>query len=460
MTDRWFGPCRLAGRWLCVMAGVLALPLSAGAQDLRATTQLSRPAAAVSASPTVDYVVALVNSQPITNVDVRQRLLRTEQQMTIRGEALPARDVLLPQVLEQLVSDRALLQLAAEMGIRVDDASLTQAEEDLAAQNQLTLDAFRRRLVSEGLDPARLRSEMREQMLLQRLTEREAETRVRVTEQDIDDYLRTREITKPDLLEINLGHVLIKVPEGASADQVQALQARAHAAADRLKGGAEFEALARSTSEAPEAQGGGQLGMRALARLPELFVNATRSLPEGGIAGPLRSPAGFHVLKVLERREVKAAFNASVTESRARHILLRPGPQLSGQAAAAQLERYSEQIRAGQATFERLAREHSQDGSAAQGGDLGWVRPGQFVPEFESVMNALKPGEMSPPVVSRFGVHLIRLDERRQVSLTQREQREVVREQLRQKKSQEALRAWIEEVRGRAFVEYREAPQL
>lgn len=437
--------------------GVLSL---AQAQALRPSAQLQRPAtAAAPATGTVDYIVVLVNSEPVTNFDVRQRLLRVEQQLASQGQSLPPREQLLPQVLEQLVVERAQLQQASELGMRVDEATLLQAEQAIAAQNQLDLEAFRRRVVSEGMDLNRLRNELRNQVLLQRLREREVESRVRVSEADIDSFIRERQSANPEALEINLGHVLIQVPEGASAARVSELQARAQGVANRLRAGADFAEQAREHSESPEAASGGQMGLRSIGRLPELFVEATRSLPTGGVAGPLRSAAGFHVLKVIERRQ-SAAPDFSVTQSRARHILLRPGPQLSQADAVARLAQFRQQIASGQANFETLARQHSQDGSAREGGDLGWVSPGQFVPEFEQAMNALRPGEMSQPVVSRFGVHLIRLDERRQTELSEREQRDLARDLVREQKSEEALRAWSEDVRGRAFVEQREAPQL
>ncbi|UJW80204.1 peptidylprolyl isomerase [Hydrogenophaga sp. SL48] len=437
--------------------GVLSL---AQAQALRPSAQLQRPAtAAAPATGTVDYIVVLVNSEPVTNFDVRQRLLRVEQQLASQGQSLPPREQLLPQVLEQLVVERAQLQQASELGMRVDEATLLQAEQAIAAQNQLDLEAFRRRVVSEGMDLNRLRNELRNQVLLQRLREREVESRVRVSEADIDSFIRERQSANPEALEINLGHVLIQVPEGASAARVSELQARAQGVADRLRAGADFAEQAREHSESPEAASGGQMGLRSIGRLPELFVEATRSLPTGGVAGPLRSAAGFHVLKVIERRQ-SAAPDFSVTQSRARHILLRPGPQLNQADAVARLAQFRQKIASGQANFETLARQHSQDGSAREGGDLGWVSPGQFVPEFEQAMNALRPGEMSQPVVSRFGVHLIRLDERRQTELSEREQRDLARDLVREQKSEEALRAWSEDVRGRAFVEQREAPQL
>ena len=437
---------------------LLSAAQMAQGQGLRPANALQRPAAQ-STTRTVDFIVALVNSEPVTNFDVRQRLLRLEQQGSSQGKALPPRDELVKQVLEQLVVERALLQQATEQGVRVDEAALAQAEQALAAQNQLSVEEFRRRVASEGLDPNKVRNELRSQLLLQRLREREVNARVSVSEADIDAFIRERQNASTEALEINLGHVLIQVPDNAGEDRVRALQTTAQGVAQRLRSGADLAAQAKEFSQGAEAATGGLMGMRPIARLPELFVQATRNLPVGGVAGPLRSAAGFHVLKVVERRQAPLP-ELSVTQSRARHILLRPSAQLSQQQAIARLAGYRQQIASGQATLEDLARQHSQDGSARQGGDLGWVSPGQFVPEFEQVMNALRPGEMSQPLVSRFGVHLIRLEERRQAELSEREQREIARDLVREEKADDAVNAWTDEVRSRAFVEYRDAPQL
>lgn len=419
---------------------------------------MQRPAAS-SATRTVDFIVALVNSEPVTNFEVRQRLLRLEQQASSQGKALPPREELVKQVLEQLVVERALLQQATEQGVRLDEAALVQAEQALAAQNQLSVEEFRRRLASEGLDPNKIRNELRNQLLLQRLREREVNARVNVSEADIDAFIRERRNASTDALDINLGHVLIQVPDNAGEDRVRELQATAQGVAQRLRSGADLAEQAKAFSQGTEAASGGLMGMRPIARLPELFVQATRDLPVGGVAGPLRSAAGFHVLKVVEKRQAPVP-ELSVTQNRARHILLRPGAQMSQEQAITRLAGYRQQITSGQATLEDLARQHSQDGSARQGGDLGWVSPGQFVPEFEQVMNALRPGEMSQPLVSRFGVHLIRLEERRQATLTEREQRDIAKDLVREEKADDAVNAWTDEVRSRAFVEYRDAPQL
>ncbi len=434
------------------------------AQGLRPSSQLTpkpafpAPALAASGPRTIDFIVALVNSEPITNNEVRARLLRVEQQITQQGAAIPPRDQLTREALEQLVIERVQIQQAKTLAIEVDEATLAQAEESIAAQNQMSLADFRRRLASEGVDANRLRSDLRNQILLQRLREREVESRVQVSEADIDAYIREQGAsTALSELQLNLAHVLVLVPEGTPEAQVQVLQARAQQAADRARAGGDFAALAREFSDAPEKVNGGEFGPRPADRLPELFVNATRALNAGDVAGPLRSPAGFHVLKVLDKRQAGLP-EAFVTQTRARHILLRVTPQLSAQAAAEQLARYRQQIVDGKATFADLARQHSQDGSAPEGGDLGWASPGQFVPEFEQVMNSLKPSEISQPLASRFGVHLIQVSERRDQPLTQREQRDLIRGALREKKGNEALSIWLQDLRGRAFVEYREPP--
>jgi peptidyl-prolyl cis-trans isomerase SurA len=438
-----------------------ALSLSAAlAQPLRLSNSLDA-APAISASQmdgrTIDYIVALVNSEPVTNNEVRQRLLRVEQQMTQQGAALPPREDLVQRVLELLVSERAQLQDAAEQGLSVDDATLLQAEQTLAAQNQLGLEAFRQRLVEQGMDPNRFRSELRNQLLLRKVRERETE-RVRVSNAEIDRHIEELVARSPVGAETLLRHVLIKVPESASAEAAQALQARAQSVVDRAKAGEDFAALARELSEAPEGASGGSFGWRSANQLPGLFVASTQNLPVGGVSAPFRSPAGWHVLKVDERRQGVPP-ELMVVKTRVSHILLRLSPQLSQEAALKRLAEMREQALNGQTPFESLARQFSQDGSASQGGDLGWVMPGQFVPEFEAVMDLLRPGELSQPMMSRFGAHLIRVDDRQQVAMTPEQQREAVRNVLREQKVADVLQTWAQDVRGRAYVEFRDPPR-
>ncbi|QIM53733.1 peptidylprolyl isomerase [Hydrogenophaga crocea] len=458
MTDRFL----LSS--LALAVALSALPASAQtAFPTPRTPSLSLPAGTGSASSnrTADFIVALVNSEPITNHDVRQRLRQVEQNIAQRNIAnAPPRAELARQVLEQLINERAQIQFATESGVRVSESDIDQTEQNIAAQNQLGREEFRRRLASEGIELNRFRAELRQQMLLQRVREREVDSRLRVSDADVDDYLREQQngndITS---LELNLSHVLVSVPENASEAQVAERQARAQRVADRARAGEDFATLAREFSDAPERVNGGQFGWRQATRLPDLFVNSTRALAPGAIAGPVRSLAGFHVLKLNDKRGGGLP-DMTVTQTRVSHILLRPGPQLTQQAAQARLNEFRQRIASGQASFEALARENSQDGSAAGGGALGWASPGMFVPEFEQAMNGLQPGQVSEPVVSRFGVHLIRVDERRTVPLDERERRERVRGVVREQKLEEALALWARDVRARAYVEIREEPQL
>ncbi|AOW15190.1 molecular chaperone SurA [Hydrogenophaga crassostreae] len=445
--------------WPLLAAGC-ALSLSAVAQPLRLSASLNTDVGTVASQVdgrTVDYIVALVNSEPVTNNEVRQRLLRIEQQMTQQGTALPPRDELAQRVLELLVSERAQLQDAAELGLSVDDAALAQAEQALAAQNQLGLEAFRQRIVAQGMDLNRFRNELRSQLLLRKVRDRETE-RVRVNNAEIDRHIEELNARNPEGGETLLRHVLIKVPESVDAETAQSAQAKAQSVAARARSGEDFAALAREVSDAPEGATGGSFGWRTASQLPTLFVQSTKGLPVGGVSEPFRSPAGWHVLKVDDRRQ-SVAPELMVVKTRTSHILLRVGPQLSQEAAIARLADMREKVIKGQATFESLARQFSQDGSASQGGDLGWVAPGQFVPEFEAVMDRLSPGELSQPTVSRFGVHLIRLDNREQVAMTTEQQREAVRNVLRDQKAEEALQIWAQNVRARAYVEFRDPPR-
>ena len=358
--------------------------------------------------------------------------------------------------MEQLILERVQLQAAAEQGLKIDDAALAQAEDNIARQNGLGVAQLHERLKGLGQDADAFRANLRNELLLQRLREREVESRIRIGEQDIDAYLAEHQ--SAELAEVNLAQLLVRVPEGADDATVERLRQRAEELAQRARAGADFTALVREFSEAADKTRGGELGLRGVDRYPALFLDATRSLQPGQIAAVVRSGAGFHVLKLLEKRNAGLP-EASYTQTRARHILLRPGAQLSQEAAVARLQELRQRIAAGSARFDEVARQVSQDGSASAGGDLGWARPGMFVPEFEQTMNRLAPGQISEPLVSRFGVHLIQVQERRQATLSEREQREWVRNLLREQKADDAYATWARELRGRAYIEYREPPQ-
>jgi peptidyl-prolyl cis-trans isomerase SurA len=439
---------------LAFAAQCLALPIPAAAQGLRVA-----PPAGTRAPRAADYIVAVVNSEPITNNEVRLRMSRIQQQMAQQGQGIPPHDEFARQVLDRLISEKAQLQLARENGIKIEDTQVDQAEQNLARQNQIDVPELRRRLAAEGMPLAQFREELRNQLLLTRLRERELESKVKVSDLDVDQYIRQQESgTDAASQEYNLAHILVAVPENATAAQVENLHARAEQVLKRARSGEDFGKLVREFSDAPgAAETGGLVGLRTVDRLPPLFVQAVQKVPEGGISDIVRSGAGFHIIKVVERRGGGLP-GPNVIQSHARHILLRPGAQLSEAAAVQRLADFKRRIQSGQADFAQLAREYSQDASARNGGDLGWTNPGVFVPEFEDTINALAPGQVSDPVISRFGVHLIQLLERREATLTQRELREIARNQLREKKLDELYAQWAQDVRGRAYVEIREPP--
>ena len=458
MNPMLFRPAACAA---LVLAALAAAPLNAqGLRPSGALTGNTAKVAAVQANQplSADYIVAVVNTEPVTNSEVRSRLRRLEQQASRNGTALPPKDELTRQVLDALVLEKAQLQLAQEMGIKVDEAMIDDAERTVARQNQLTVEQMHIQLKSQGLALPEFRANLAKQLQLQRLREREVDGRLRVTEGDVDRFLAQKQDNPGSDLQLQIAQVLVAVPESADTQRVAALMSRAQMIAEKARSGADFAALAREFSDAPDRASGGDLGLRGADRYPVLFVDATRAVKPGGVAGPVRSLAGFHVLKVLEKR-IAGMPDANITQTRARHILLRVTPQMSEAVALSRMAEYKKRIESGQADFAALAKEHSQDGSANDGGNLGWASPGTFVPEFEEVMNNLKVNQISEPIVSRFGVHLIQPLERRNVALTAKEQREQLRLVVREQKLEEAYSRWLEDIRSKAYVEMREPPQ-
>ena len=453
-------------RFPAFLLAILVAGVPAWAQGLRTpgaatpAPSLTEPAVLVPGVRSADFIVAVVNAEPITNQQVSAQVERIRRQLAAQRQPQPDLRELARQVLNQLINDRAQLQLAKESGIKVDEPSIDQAEQTVASQNQLTVEQLRQQLRREGIDYAAFREQLREQLLLGRLREREVESRVRVSDAEVEQYLAEQQQLAGDPAHqlIQIAHILVAVPEGADTARQQEFQEKAERALQRARSGEDFAALAREFSDAPDRSNGGQLGLRTADRYPGLFTDAVRALAPGGVAGLVRSGAGFHVLKLIERRQPGLP-PTTVTQSRARHILLVPGTQLNEAQARDKLNDFRRRIVSGETDFATLAREHSQDGSAAQGGDLGWANPGMFVPEFERVMDQLAPGQISQPLISRFGVHLIQLIERRSATLSEREQRELVRGMLRERKSAEAYENWVRDVRARAYVELREAPQ-
>lgn len=461
MTHRVLAIATLTAIAAAVILGAL-IPAGVYAQGLRPLQSqnigASRPAsAATEPQRAADFIVAIVNSEPITNGEVRIEAARLAQQLAQAGQPQRSNAELMRLVLERMIGDKAQVQLARDMGIRIDDAAVDQAEMTVAQQNRIDVPTLRRRLAADGLALAQFREQLRDQLLLTRVREREVDARVRVSDAEVDQFMRDPAAANSSVpQEINIAQILVAVPESATPAQVAALQAKAQSALARARANENFATLARELSDSPDRASGGEMGMRSPDRLPPLFLDATAGLPEGAVTDVLRSGAGFHILKVIAKRSGGAM---NVTQSHARHILLRPSAQINEAQARERLNDMKRRIQAGQADFATLARENSQDGSATQGGDLGWTSPGQFVPEFEAVLNNLVPDQIADPLISRFGMHLIQLLERRTVPLGLREQREVIRNQLREKKLDTAYAIWAQDVRGRAYVELRETPQ-
>jgi peptidyl-prolyl cis-trans isomerase SurA len=401
-----------------------------------------------------DYIVAVVNQEVVTNSEVQQRLQRAEQDAASSNARLPDRDTLMRELLDQLIDERAQLSAARDGGVRVDEAEIDRAVTNVAAQNQITVAQLRERLRSEGLDYVRFRNTLRDQILLERIREREVQSRIRITDADIEAWLAQQREKNGAATEYNVAQILLSVPENAAPAVIAQRRQQGVALLQRLRSGEDFTALVREASDGSKERGG-ELGLRRADKLPDLFVEAVGPLRAGEVAPQvLRSGAGFHLLKLVDRREAAL----TVQQQRARHILLRPGAKLTQETIVRRLTGYKRQIEAGTAKFEDLARQLSEDGSAANGGDLGWASPGQFVPEFEQALSALRPGAIADPVVSRFGVHLIQLLERREQRLDAREQREMARAALREQKTDDAYTDWAREVRARAYVELRDPP--
>ncbi|MEO8836936.1 MAG: peptidylprolyl isomerase, partial [Caldimonas sp.] len=354
-----------------------------------------------------------------------------------------------------LIDERALVTHARESGMRIDAVELDRAVANVAAQNQMSVPQLRERLRKEGLSYNKFRDNIRDQLLVERVREREVVSLIRVNEADVDELIEQQR--KAAGAELDIAQILVTVPEKASDAVVAARRDRALAALRRVRGGEDFATVAREVSEDNNRAQGGEIGLRPSDRLPDIFVKAVQRLQPGEIAGELlRSGAGFHVLKLIDRKEGSAF---TITQTRARHILLKPSAELSPEAAVRRLIQFKQDILSGKRTFEQLARENSEDASAPQGGDLGWAAPGAFVPEFEEAMAALPIGGISDPVTTRFGIHLIQVVDRRQVTLDAKQLREQARNVLRERKFEAAYAEWLRDLRGSAYVEMRDPPQ-
>jgi len=400
----------------------------------------------------IDRVVAVVNDEAITLNEMRDRLATVTRQLRSRGTPLPARDVLEKQLLERLIVDRLQMQFARESGLRIPEAELDAALRRIAENNRLSLGDFRSALERDGIDWRRFREDIREEMTVARLRERDVESRIVVSDGEIDNYLAHPEQATQSAL-VTLGHIIIRVPEQIDATRLARLRGRAEEALARIKSGQDFGQVAASYSEAPDALAGGILEPRPVDRLPTLYADAVAGLQPGEASGILRSPAGFHIVRLFERKGGSVG-GGLIRQTHARHILIKVNELVSSEEARHKLAGLKERLDNG-ADFAELARLYSNDLSAAKGGDLGWLYQGDTVTDFERAMDALKLGAFSAPVQSPFGWHLIQVLERKNAEAGDERKRLLARQALRERKSDEAYEDWLRQLRDRAYFEYR-----
>lgn len=420
----------------------LALPAAAVAQAA------SAPSGVIS----VDRVIAVVNDDAVTQYELDEAKRVVIQQMTQQNLQLPDGDVLERQVLERIITQRSLAQLGKEYGIRVDDTMVERAVQRIAQENKMSTDEFRQMLVKENIPYAKYRDDLRTEIAVQRMREREVDSKITVTDAEVDQYMAQLKVQSGGEAQYQLAHILITVPEQANAEQIEAKRRRAADAMRELRSGADFGKTAASFSDATDALQGGALGWRSGARLPTVFADAVREMKVGAVSNVLRSSAGFHIVKLVDKRSDNQP--TVVDQTHARHILVRVNERASEAEAKAKIERIKDRLNTG-ARFDDMAKLNSEDPSATRGGDLGWLAPSNTVPEFDEVMNKLPLNTVSAPVRTPFGWHLIEVLERRKQDVTADRERTEAQNAIRQRKSDEAFQDWVRQVRDRAFVEIR-----
>jgi peptidyl-prolyl cis-trans isomerase SurA len=452
--------------WLPGLALSLWLPLAAFAQDVilmddeqgaiggtpsmqDALAEPGAVGAGVTGDILIDRIVALVDEDVIMLSELDERVGTLKRQL---GERTPPDEILERQVLERLILEQIQVQLAEKLGIRVDDLTLNRAMQDIAQRNGMPLGTFRERLIADGIDYDGFREQVRKELLISRLRQRQIDSRIEVTDQEIDDYIASQNEEMQGDVEYRLAQVLVAVPEAASPEQIREAQTRAEALRERVLAGEDFATVAASESDGQNALEGGDLGWRQSGQLPTLFSRSVALMEPGDVSELIRSPSGFHLVKLVDRR---GGSQTMVTETHARHILVRPNALLPEEEAQALIAELRTQLEDG-ADFDELARQFSDDkSSAARGGDLGWAEPGNFVPAFEKVMNALRVDEISEPFKSEFGWHIVQVLERRSEDATRDELREQARIFIRERKQNEETEVWLRRLRDEAYVEYR-----
>jgi peptidyl-prolyl cis-trans isomerase SurA len=423
---------------------------------LAATAVCAQPSLNPSATPSrviaIDRVIAVVNDEAITQYELEEARRIVLQQLKQQNVQQPPADVLDKQVLERLITERALLQYAKESGIKVDDTQVERTIQRIAEDNKLTLEALRQVLAKDGVPYVKYRDDVRNEIMLQRLREREVDNRVTVSDSEVENYLAMVKAQAGGESEYRLAHILVAIPEQASAEQIEARRRRAEEALKKVRDGGDFGQVAAGYSDAGDALSGGNLGWRTAARLPTVFNETVRAMKPGDVSPVLRSSAGFHIVKLMERRSSNEP--ALVDQTHVRHILVRVNEITSEADARAKIDRLKDRLDTG-AKFEDLAKLNSEDASSAKGGDLGWISPGDTVPVFEDAVNKLAINQISAPVRTSFGWHLIQVLGRRKQDISADRERNQAQLAIRQRKSEEAFQDWVRQTRDRAYVEMR-----
>ncbi|WP_370653523.1 peptidylprolyl isomerase [Methylotenera sp.] len=400
----------------------------------------------------LDRIVAVVDQTVITEQELESRIATVTAQLKKQGTELPEESILRKQILERLISDTLQIQYAAQIGLKVDDNQLDKTIERIAEQNQLSLTEFSEALAKDGISMRKFRADIRNEITIARLREREVDGRVNVSESEIDNYLTSQASRNENQDEFEISHILIRTPEEGATEDIQKAKAKVDKAVNELKSGTSFAKVSVSFSDAPNALEGGNLGWKSGAQMPALFLDALKNMQSGEISPVLRSPNGFHILKLTNKRGGNSPL--VIQQTHARHILIKLSEVMSDNEAKQKMDVIKERLDNNE-KFEALARQYSEDSTASNGGDLGWVNPGDTVPQFEKAMNDLKDNQISQPVRSQFGWHIIQVIERRSQDMSKESARMKARQEIRGRKADEAYQDWIRELRDRAYVELR-----
>ncbi|CAE6692060.1 peptidylprolyl isomerase [Candidatus Nitrotoga fabula] len=404
-------------------------------------------------SELIDEIVAVVNNDAITRYELEERIALAENQLSKQGTPLPDTDLLEKQVLERMITEMLQVQFAKDTGIRVDDVQLDKALQRMAKDNKFTsLGDFRAQLEKEGIVFRKFREDIRSEIIFARLREREVDSKLIISDGEVENYLANQAKQAGKGEEFHLAHILIMVPEQASAEKIQEIRKQAEQALAQLQGGADFAQVAAGFSDAKDALEGGNLGWRPADRIPAIFLNVLEKIGPGGISPIFRSPNGFHILKLIEKRSKEQP--VVISQAHVRHILIKTSELVPEAEAKSRLMAVKERIGKG-ADFAKEAKLHSEDGSAMQGGDLGWISPGETVPEFEKAMNELEPGQISDLVQSTFGWHLIQVLERRDTDVSLKQKKQQAQMAIRSYKSETAYQDWLRQLRDSATIENR-----